>query len=68
MELDKAMSFLIKNLEETRDNRGKYGKLPDDIVDYLLGLREFLKKNPEADGHSRETTSYIIKLIGDLLD
>ena len=68
MEPDKAMSFLIKNLEEIRDNRGKYGKLPDDIVDYLLGLREFLKKNPEADGHSRETTSYLIKLIGDLLD
>ena len=68
MEPDKAMSFLIKNLEDIRDNRGKYGKLPDDIVDYLLGLREFLKKNPEADGHSRETTSYLIKLIGDLLD
>lgn len=68
MEPDKAMSFLIKNLEEIRDNRGKYGKLPDDIADYLLGLREFLKKNPEADGHSRETTSYLIKLIGDLLD
>ena len=68
MEPDKAMSFLIKNLEEIRDNRSKYGKLPDDIVDYLLGLREFLKKNPEADGHSRETTSYLIKLIGDLLD
>ena len=68
MEPDKAMSFLIKNLEEIRDNRGKYGKLPDDIVDYLLGLREFLKKNPEADGHSKETTSYLIKLIGDLLD
>ena len=68
MEPDKAMSFLIKNLEEIRDNRGKYGKLPDDIVDYLSGLREFLKKNPEADGHSRETTSYLIKLIGDLLD
>lgn len=68
MEPDKAMSFLIKNLEEIRDNRNKYGKLPDDIVDYLLGLREFLKKNPEADGHSRETTSYLIKLIGDLLD
>ena len=68
MEPDKAMSFLIKNLEEIRDNRGKYGKLPDDIVDYLLGLREFLKKNLEADGHSRETTSYLIKLIGDLLD
>ena len=68
MEPDKAMSFLIKNLEEIRDNRGKYGKLPDDIVDYLLGLREFLKKNPEADGHSRETTGYLIKLIGDLLD
>ena len=68
MEPDKAMSFLIKNLEEIRDNRGKYGKIPDDIVDYLLGLREFLKKNPEADGHSRETTSYLIKLIGDLLD
>ena len=68
MEPDKAMSFLIKNLEEIRDNRSKYGKLPDDIVDYLLGLREFLKKNPEADGHSKETTSYLIKLIGDLLD
>lgn len=68
MEPDKAMTFLIKNLEEIRDNRGKYGKLPDDIVDYLLGLREFLKKNPEADGHSRETTGYLIKLIGDLLD
>ena len=68
MEPDKAMSFLIKNLEEIRDNRSKYGKLPDDIVDYLLGLREFLKKNPEADGHSRETTGYLIKLIGDLLD
>ena len=68
MEPDKAMSFLIKNLEEIRDNRSKYGKLPDDIVDYLLGLREFLKKNLEADGHSRETTSYLIKLIGDLLD
>lgn len=68
MEPDKAMNFLIKNLEEIRDNRNKYGKLPDDIVDYLLGLREFLKKNPEADGHSRETTSYLIKLIGDLLD
>ena len=68
MEPDKAMTFLIKNLEDIRDNRGKYGKLPDDIVDYLLGLREFLKKNPEADGHSRETTSYLIKLIGDLLD
>lgn len=68
MEPDKAMIFLIKNLEDIRDNRGKYGKLPDDIVDYLLGLREFLKKNPEADGHSRETTSYLIKLIGDLLD
>lgn len=68
MEPDKAMSFLIKNLEEIRDNRGKYGKIPDDIVDYLLGLREFLKKNPEADGHSKETTSYLIKLIGDLLD
>lgn len=68
MEPDKAMSFLIKNLEEIRDNRGKYGKLPDDIVDYLLGLREFLKKNPEADGHSKETTGYLIKLIGDLLD
>lgn len=68
MEPDKAMSFLIKNLEDIRGNRGKYGKLPDDIVDYLLGLREFLKKNPEADGHSRETTSYLIKLIGDLLD
>lgn len=68
MEPGKDMSFLIKNLEEIRDNRGKYGKLPDDIVDYLLGLREFLKKNPEADGHSRETTSYLIKLIGDLLD
>ena len=68
MEPDKAMSFLIKNLEEIRDNRNKYGKIPDDLVDYLLGLREFLKKNPEADGHSRETTSYLIKLIGDLLD
>lgn len=68
MEPDKAMTFLIKNLEEIRDNRNKYGKLPDDIVDYLTGLREFLKKNPEADGHSRETTSYLIKLIGDLLD
>ena len=68
MEPDKAMSFLIKNLEEIRDNRSKYGKLPDDIVDYLLGLREFLKKNPEADGHSKETTGYLIKLIGDLLD
>ena len=68
MEPDKAMTFLIKNLEEIRDNRNKYGKLPDDIVDYLLGLREFLKKNPEADGHSKETTSYLIKLIGDLLD
>lgn len=68
MEPDKAMNFLMKNLEEIRDNRNKYGKLPDDIVDYLLGLREFLKKNPEADGHSRETTSYLIKLIGDLLD
>lgn len=68
MEPDKAMSFLIKNLEELRDNKSKYGKIPDDIVDYLLGLREFLKKNPEADGHSKETTSYLIKLIGDLLD
>lgn len=68
MEPDKAMSFLIKNLEEIRDNRSKYGKLPDDIVDYLLGLREFLKKNPEADGHSKEVTGYLIKLIGDLLD
>lgn len=68
MEPDKAMSFLIKNLEEIRDNRCKYGKLPEDIVDYLLGLREFLKKNPEADGHSKETTGYLIKLIGDLLD
>lgn len=68
MEPDKAMSFLIKNLEELRDNKSKYGKIPDDIVDYLLGLREFLKKNPEADGHSKETISYLIKLIGDLLD
>ena len=68
MEPDKAMTFLIKNLEEIRDNRNKYGKLPDDIVDYLTGLREFLKKNPEADGHSKETTGYLIKLIGDLLD
>lgn len=68
MEPDKAMSFLIKNLEELRDNKSKYGKIPDDIVDYLLGLREFLKKNPEADGHSKETTGYLIKLIGDLLD
>lgn len=68
MEPDKAMTFLIKNLEEIRDNRNKYGKLPDDIVDYLTGLREFLKKNPEADGHSKETTGYLIKLIGELLD
>lgn len=68
MEPDKAMTFLIKNLEEIRDNRNKYGKIPDDIVDYLTGLREFLKKNPEADGHSKETTGYLVKLIGDLLD
>lgn len=68
MEPDKAMSFLIKNLEELRNNKSKYGKIPNDIVDYLSGLREFLKKNPEADGHSKETTSYLIKLIGDLVD
>lgn len=68
MEPDEAMTFLIKNLEELRDNKSKYGKIPDDIVNYLSGLREFLKENPEVDGHSKEVTGYLIKLIGDLLD